>query len=288
MDVQAYMKERVPLVDGAIEARLLGLEPLPPALSGAIRHLLFPGGKRLRPIFSLATAEAVGARAADALPIALAVEFVHTYSLIHDDLPCMDDDDLRRGRPTVHKAFDESTAVLAGDALLTEAFGVLADFEPSATGGEGARLAVSARLAAAAGARGLVGGQVDDLAFEAAAASPQAADRAEVLASIHARKTAALFSAAITGGALLGGGSGTQIECLEGFARDVGIGFQIADDVLDGESGEAASILRLQGVEDARRGAEGLLDRALEAIEGWGERAEPLRALARFAIRRHQ
>lgn len=296
MDVDAYMAERIPLVDAAIEARFAefarGPEPLPENLLGAMRHLLFPGGKRLRPVFALAAAEAVGGAAARALPLGVAVEMIHTYSLIHDDLPCMDDDALRRGRPTVHVAYGEATAVLAGDALLTEAFGVLAAIgEAHSTADAEARIFAIGRLAAAAGAQGLVGGQVDDLAFEAGE-RPEIATNARHgtghawLASIHARKTAALFQASIVGGAALGGATLAERSQLEEFGRDVGIGFQIADDVLDVGSDEAASILRLQGIDDARRGAEGLLDRALERVEGWGEAAEPLRALARFAVRR--
>jgi farnesyl diphosphate synthase len=235
----------------------------------------------------------------------VAVEFVHTYSLIHDDLPCMDDDDERRGRPTVHKAYDEATAVLAGDALLTEAFAVLADdsgADESTTDasdtqerGKEARLFSVQQLAQAAGALGLVGGQVDDLRFAASEVADaegtmgfgvESGTRSEWLASIHARKTAALFQAAIVGGAAFGGASASERTTLDAFARDVGIAFQIADDLLDASSEEAASILRLQGIDDAKAGAIGLLDRALGRIEGWGERAEALRALAGFAVRR--
>ncbi|MBJ20364.1 MAG: polyprenyl synthetase family protein [bacterium] len=291
MDVDAYMAERIPLVDAAIEARISAFanapEPIPERLLGAMRHLLFPGGKRLRPLFALAAAEAVGGPAQAALPLAVAVEMIHTYSLIHDDLPCMDDDVLRRGRPTVHVAYDEATAVLAGDALLTEAFAVLAAGADAESATEApTRILAVARLAAAAGAKGLVGGQVDDLAFEAGG-SPEGTVHAW-LASIHARKTAALFQASIVAGAALAGATPVQRSRLEAFGRDVGIGFQIADDLLDADSEEAASILRLQGIDDARRGAEGLLDRALEEIEGWGEAAEPLRVLARFSIRRRR
>lgn len=268
-------------------------ESMPESLRGAMRHLLFPGGKRLRPVFSIAAAEAVGGAAQSALPIALAVELIHTYSLVHDDLPCMDDDDERRGQPTVHMAFDEATAVLAGDALLTEAFGVLAE-GALATGNAPAGLQAIARLAHAAGAMGLVGGQIDDLGFEAYQAQDgvKRSDSADSgteqawLASIHARKTAALFQAAIVGGALLGGASDQEQATLDAFSREIGVAFQIADDVLDANSEEAASILRLQGEGAAKQGAEGLLEQALERIEGWGERAEPLRALARFAVRR--
>jgi geranylgeranyl pyrophosphate synthase len=221
------------------------------------------------------------------MPMAVAVELIHTYSLIHDDLPCMDDDALRRGRPTVHVAFDEATAVLAGDALLTEAFGALAADASMSSNAESVLFAVGC-LAEAAGAAGLVGGQVDDLSYSSCSSSTSAGTERARLASIHARKTAALFVAAIVGGAVLAGGSDADRKRLEAFGMDVGIAFQIADDLLDADSEEAASILRLEGSEDARLGAEGLLERALSEIEDLCERAEPLRELARFAVRRER
>ncbi len=291
VDVEAYMAERIPLIDAAIEARFERAPARVPAnLIGAMRHLLFPGGKRLRPVFALAAAEAVGGQARSALPLAVAVELVHTYSLVHDDLPCMDDDDLRRGRPTVHVAYGEATAVLAGDALQSEAFAVLAEAATgdanAARGEEAARLLFAVgRLARAIGAEGLVGGQQDDLAFEADSERRSGTDHVR-LASIHERKTAALFQAAIVGGAVLGGANEDEIGRLEAFARDVGVAFQIADDLLDADSDEAASVLRLQGLDDARSGALGLVEQALERIEGWGERAVALRELARFTVRR--
>jgi geranylgeranyl diphosphate synthase type II len=288
------MADRIPLIDAGIEARFGEATDFPEALQGAMRHLLFPGGKRLRPIFALAAAEAVGGSAEAALPIAVAVELVHTYSLIHDDLPCMDDDRLRRGRPTVHVAYDEATAVLAGDALLTEAFAVMA--EPATCAGSAeAAIWTMHRLATAAGAAGLVGGQADDLLFSAEAAKPHSGRAAPLegtdfgrLASIHARKTAALFQAAIVGGAAMGGASEAERELLDAFGKDVGIAFQIADDLLDADREEAASILRIQGLDDAKQGAEGLLERAQCRIESLCERAEPLRELARFAVRRNR
>ena len=288
LDVESYMAERIPWIDVALAARFDRSSPRVPAeLLGAMRHLVFPGGKRLRPLFALAAAEAVGGQADAALPLAVAVELVHTYSLVHDDLPCMDDDALRRGRPTVHVAYGEATAVLAGDALQSEAFAALAEALPAS---DPARLvSVVGRLAQAIGAQGLVGGQHDDLAFEAGAADTgggrAASDRSR-LASIHERKTAALFQAAIVGGAILGGASDDERERLEAFALDVGVAFQIADDLLDADSAEAASILRLQGEGDARSWASLLVERALGRIDGWGERAVPLAELARHAVRR--
>jgi geranylgeranyl diphosphate synthase type II len=281
------MAERIPLVDAALDSRTAARAEVPARLGEAMRHLLFPGGKRLRPVFAMAAAEAVGGDPRAALPIAVAVELVHTYSLVHDDLPCMDDDATRRGRPTVHMAFDEAMAVLAGDALLTEAFGVLADSALNQAHREPAIFAL-ARLARAAGAAGLVGGQVDDLDFESGAFSGDGEASRARLASIHARKTAALFQAAIVGGAALAGANPEARAALDDFGREVGMAFQIADDVLDADSGESASILRVEGVEDARHHAEALLERALERLEAWGERAEPLRELARFAVRRNR
>ena len=291
MDVQGYLAESAARVDRFLDEFLPAVDEPPERLHAAMRHLLFPGGKRLRPIFSMAAAESVGSSPERALPMCVAVELIHTYSLVHDDLPCMDDDDERRGRPTVHVAFDEATAVLAGDALLTEAFAVLGDGIDSALAAQERILAVGC-LARAAGASGLVGGQVDDLGFEAGVASPDenanSGTDAERLASIHARKTAALFEAAIVGGATLGSGGAAERATLGAFGQEVGIAFQIADDVLDAGTDEAASILRLRGIDDATAQAETLLSRALERIEGWGERAEPLRELARFAVRRNR
>ncbi len=161
MDTRAYLAERQILVDHALDAWLPAAEEPPEVLHAAMRHLLFPGGKRLRPALAFAAAEAVGAVTERALPAAAAVELVHTYSLVHDDLPCMDDDDERRGRPSVHVAFGEANAVLAGDALLTAAFACLAREEGGS--GTGQRLAASRDLSVAAGSLGLVGGQVDDV-----------------------------------------------------------------------------------------------------------------------------
>ncbi len=278
MDVAAYMAERSPLVERALEAALPGPEEPPRSLHAAMRHLLFPGGKRLRPALALAAAEAVGAPPERALPAAVAVELIHTYSLVHDDLPCMDDDATRRGRPTVHLAFDEATAVLAGDALQAAAFGALSRLEDP----EGAeqRLAAACDLAWAAGSRALVGGQADDLAFDGTSG-----DAAQV-ESIHSRKSAALITAALVTGARLGGADAATLESLRRCGEAAGLAFQIADDLLDAEEEEACSLATLLGLDGARRRAEELLAEALAAIEGLGERGEPLRELVRYAVRR--
>ncbi|MCS5637348.1 MAG: polyprenyl synthetase family protein [Myxococcota bacterium] len=275
MDVQAWLSERMPPVDAALEAWLPPADRPPKSLHAAMRHLVFPGGKRLRPALALAAAEAVGGPASLALPMATAVELVHTYSLIHDDLPCMDDDAERRGRPTVHVAFGEATAVLAGDALQSLAFQILlSEAEP----GPGA--AAARDLARAIGAAGLVGGQADDLAPD-----PMAGGAEHVL-SIHARKTAALIQVATVGGGRLAGAEEARLVELARFGHAVGVAFQIADDCLDADDEDGCSLLPIEGAEAAQARAEALLDEALAQLEGAGEGAEPLRALARFAVRR--
>ncbi len=280
MDLRAYLLERLPLVERALDAALPPASTEPAVLHAAMRHLLFPGGKRLRPALALAAAEAVGSPPERALPVAVAVELVHAYSLIHDDLPCMDDDATRRGRPTVHVAYGEATAVLAGDALLAAAFVVLtaAESEHPAP-----RLLAAARdLAEAAGSLRLVGGQIDDLRLEA-----KDLDAARI-ESVHARKSAALIAAAIVGGARLGGGDAGDLVRLRRFGELLGLGFQIADDLLDADRSEACSLVRVLGVPGARARAEALLAEALAELDAMGERAEPLRELARHAVRRSE
>jgi geranylgeranyl diphosphate synthase type II len=252
-----------------------------------MRHLIFPGGKRLRPALAFAAAEGCGRDGDLALPVAAAVEMIHTYSLIHDDLPAMDDDDLRRGRPTSHKVFGEALAILAGDALLTQAFEVLASAEAI---DPARRIEIVREIAAAGGANGLVGGQVADLEGEGRElALPD-------LEFIHTRKTGALILASVRAGALAAGGDAGQIAALTEYARRVGLGFQIVDDLLDVEGDPAATgkgtgrdsshrkatFPAVFGVEASRRRAAEVLDEAIAAIAGLGPEAEPLRSLARF------
>jgi geranylgeranyl diphosphate synthase type II len=282
MDVAAYLAEQAARVDRFLEARVPDAGERPGRLHAAMRHLLFPGGKRFRPVLALAAARAVGGDPESALPVAAAVELIHTYSLVHDDLPCMDDDALRRGRPTVHAAFDEATAVLAGDALLAEAFRILleADDLPA-----DARVGAARDLARAAGSRALVGGQAEDLA----AVSMGRGLDAEGVAWIHERKTAALMRAAVVAGARVAGAGPATLERLDRFARDAGVAFQIADDLLDADEGgppEPCSLVTALGRDAASERAEALLASALSQLEGLGEPAEPLRELARFAVAR--
>ena len=276
MTAPRYLEACQPLVEAALDAALPSAGDAPRSLHAAMRHLVFPGGKRLRPALALAAAEAVGGKREEALPAAVAVELVHVYSLIHDDLPCMDDDVERRGRPTVHVAFDEATAVLAGDALLTLAFGVLVDGAEDAA--LAARVDAVRNLSAAAGAAGLVGGQVDDLAG--------VVREAERVESVHARKSAALIAASITCGARLAGAAENTLATLHASGMAAGVAFQIADDLLDAEDDEDCSLVPVLGIEGARRRARELLARALDPLGAFGEPAEPLRGLLRYAVER--
>ncbi len=276
MDARAYLEAIMPRVDAALEEALRPAPGTPERLTAAMRHLLFPGGKRLRPALALAGAEAVDGEADVAMPAAIAVELVHAYSLIHDDLPCMDDDDERRGRPTVHVAFDEATAVLAGDALLTLVFEVLA--RDTDDGGAARRIATVADLARAAGAAGLVGGQVDDLA-------PMSPTQ-ESVEHVHARKSAALLASSITGGARLAGADDVALARLQRAGIAAGIAFQITDDLLDADEDDPCSLLRVMGPEKARKRAETLLEEALAKLDGFGASADALRALLRYAVER--
>ena len=267
----------------------------PPDLREAMRYSLMAGGKRLRPILVLLAAEACGADPRDAMPAACAVEMVHTYSLIHDDLPAMDDDDLRRGQPTSHVAFGEAMAILAGDALLTRAFEVLAaDLPDPVVAAECCRV-----LASAGGSDGMVGGQVADLA--ATNTSPESVDDPlQVLGDIHRRKTGRLLAASLELGAVVAGAEEQVRESLLDYGQQVGLAFQVADDLLDVEgdinrtgktSGRDAHLGKwtypaLAGNDTSRRLARNCIASACAAVEPLGEAGEPLKVLAEFVIER--
>ena len=267
----------------------------PPDLLEAMRYSLMAGGKRLRPILVLLAAEACGADPRDAMPAACAVEMVHTYSLIHDDLPAMDDDDLRRGQPTSHVAFGEAMAILAGDALLTRAFEILAaDLPDPVVAAECCRV-----LASAGGSDGMVGGQVADLA--ATNTSPESVDDPlQVLGDIHRRKTGRLLAASLELGAVVAGAEEQVRESLLDYGQQVGLAFQVADDLLDVEgdinrtgktSGRDAHLGKwtypaLAGNDTSRRLARNCIASACAAVEPLGEAGEPLKVLAEFVIER--
>ncbi|MFO1256212.1 MAG: farnesyl diphosphate synthase [Sphingomonadaceae bacterium] len=261
-------------------------------LGRAMRHAAVGGGKRLRPLLLTATAAMYGADRSQALRAAMAIEAVHVYSLVHDDLPCMDDDDLRHGKPTVHKAFGEAMAVLVGDALQAFAFEVLSD--PATSGDPFVRAELVQVLASAAGAGGMVGGQVLDIAGEGQSLSLPEITRLQQL------KTGALLGAAVEMGAALGKVPAEGRTHLRGYARDIGLAFQIADDLLDhaGDEAKAGKALRkdaeagkqtfvaLLGEDRARKQAQMLVDQAIAHLAQHGQEADVLRALARYVVER--
>jgi geranylgeranyl diphosphate synthase type II len=291
-DLKAYLEERRELVNRTLAAYLPKVRGPAFRVSEAMHYSLFAGGKRLRPILCLAAAEAVGGDPGEVLPVACALEMIHTYSLIHDDLPAMDDDDLRRGRPTCHKQFDEATAILAGDGLLTEAFHTMAAAANRYEGRESVLLEVMGLVAAAAGPQGMVGGQMLDLLAEGRAVT------LKELETIHRHKTGALLTAAVRAGALMAGGSRAEVTALTNFGEKFGLAFQITDDLLDIE-GEAAEMGKAPGMDEKRRKAtypavlgleatrewaKSLVEGGIAALEPLQARAEPLRALARYLL----
>lgn len=292
-DLEAHLAPRRRRIEAALEAIFPADASHPHRLVEAIRYGLLGGGKRLRPMLAVTACEAVGGDLDAALPVACAVELIHAYSLVHDDLPGMDDDALRRGRPTVHVAFGEGVAILAGDALLTEAFAQLARAAARSTRPR-RLLQAAAEIADAAGSRGMVGGQAADLAAEG-----READLA-LVEFIHVRKTGALLLAAVRGGALVGGAGTAQLRRLTRYGECLGLAFQIADDVLDAEAstertGKAqgrdqerrkATFPAVLGLPAAKRRAGELRDEALAALVGFDAAAEPLRGLVRFVVER--
>jgi geranylgeranyl diphosphate synthase type II len=302
--ITTYLDDRRALVDRALRDALPGAGT-PSVLREAVTYSVMAGGKRIRPILALAACDAVGGDSRRIVPLVVSLEFVHTYSLIHDDLPAMDDDDLRRGRPTNHRVFGEDMAILAGDALQAMAFAALSDARDPGDIPAAVRLAAVAELAAASGAEGLVGGQALDLRADAppAAAPADEAARAEALATlddIHARKTGALIRAAVRIGAILGGATEARLLALTRYGEAVGLLFQIADDVLDVEAtaeemGKATGKDRdrhkwaypaVIGVAASREIAQACVRDAIEALSGFSEAADPLRGIARYILDR--
>lgn len=281
MDLEGYLKQAASDTDTAMGRFLPREDEIPTAIHAAMRYCIFAGGKRLRPVLCLAAAEACGGSREDALPAACAVELMHTYSLVHDDLPCMDDDDLRRGRPTCHKVYGEGMAVLCGDALLTESFAVLAKSK--------SRVAeMIAELASTGGSRKLIGGQVLDLEGEGKSLS------LEELVRIHEAKTAALLTTSIRLGAMSAGADETKIAALTQFGHALGLAFQVIDDILDvtqttetlgKTAGKDAAVAKATypaviGLEESRAEATRLTKEALEALAVFGKNGERLREIA--------
>ena len=300
-DLSLYLDDKRALVERHLRRTLESSGDCPPALVEAMSYGLLAPGKRLRPLLVLLAAEAAGGSDEEALPAACAVEMIHAYSLIHDDLPAMDDDDLRRGRPTCHKQFGEALAILAGDALLTLAFQVVAESYRPATAA-----ACCAALARGAGAAGMVGGQVEDLAWENHRHSPARAAKLEDLEAVHARKTGALFRACLRLGVLaVQGERGPDrklLESLDAYGRCFGQAFQITDDLLDVEGTTEQAGKRVQkdaargkltypgflGKDESRRRAEALCRQAQEHLAHLGPRGERLAALFHMILNRNR
>ena len=290
-DLKQYLEARRLMVEEALEVALPQQDGPETRVVEAMRYSLFAGGKRLRPILCLAASEAVGGDLKTAMPAGCALEMIHTYSLIHDDLPAMDDDDLRRGKPTNHKVFGEAIAILAGDGLLTEAFVLLSDYNSLLP--ERA-VQVIGVIAEAASYRGMVGGQVVDILSQNKRAD------LETVQQMHSRKTAALIAAATESGALTGKGSEAQVAALARYGRAIGLAFQIADDILDIE-GDTELLGKTTGADEARgkvtypaavglersrQTANEMVNDALAALEGFDDRANPLRSMANYIITR--
>lgn len=287
-----YLEERRQLVERALARCLPAATVRPATIHRAMRYSLLAGGKRLRPILTLAAAEACGAKdLANVLPAACAVELIHTYSLIHDDLPCMDDDDLRRGRPTSHKVFGEGIAVLAGDALLTRAFGLLAAVK---TAKHYPLSQLLAETEAAAGSLQLIAGQVADLEAEGKKLSIRD------VRFIHERKTAAMIVLSLRLGAMIANATSTQLKALTDFGKSLGLAFQILDDILDVTATSAqlgksagkdlkdskATYPAVIGLEAARKEAEIQTRKALRALAPLGSRGNRLQAIAESLLKR--
>ena len=293
-DLKTYLKVKQQTVNTALRKLWDDNDTYPSQLVQAMRYSLEAGGKRIRPILCIAATEAVGASEADVMPAACALELIHTYSLIHDDLPAMDNDHLRRGKPTCHIAFNEATAILAGDALLTAAFEVLADTKLHQWGDSLKWLEVVHLIAQAAGYSGMVQGQMIDISSEGKGIS------LEELETLHRLKTGALIEASVQAGAILGGGKSHEVTALGAYGRHIGLAFQVADDILNVEGTQEilgkpvgsdsdhqkATFPSLMGLKNAKLRANKLIDAALEEIRIFGKKGEPLAALGRYIVER--
>jgi geranylgeranyl diphosphate synthase type II len=292
-DLNSYLLSKRKQVDREID-KIIDQTTNSSVIVSAMRHSLMAEGKRIRPILCIAASQAVSGETEDVIKVACALEMIHTYSLIHDDLPALDNDDLRRGRPTCHIAFDEATAILTGDALLTLAFEVLSSIEPNSKNNALKWLRVINIIAKAAGYKGMIEGQIKDIASEG---NPLGL---EDLEQMHALKTGALIEASIITGAILGNGSFEQIEQLNIYANNIGLAFQVIDDILNVE-GDPAVMGKDVGTDQARKKstypsilgiikskefAKDLVNNALQALDYFDNKSDPLRAIAHYIIDR--
>lgn len=293
MDIKNYINNRKKKVDSFLKAFTDGLKKqkgCPALLSEAMSYSLMAGGKRIRPVFCIAAYEAVGGKADNILPVASSLELIHTYSLIHDDLPAMDDDDLRRGKPTNHKVFGEAAAILAGDALLTDAFSIIAN----ANAAPEILISVIRELTHACGPEGMVGGQMVDIILEGKKSSKRE------LLYIHQHKTGTFIRGAIRIGAIMANAPSAKLNSLTKYGEKVGLAFQVIDDILDitGTSEEIGKTAgsdiaknkntypSLYGLKRSKEIAKSLIKESLAAIKDFDEKAEPLREIAKYMIER--
>jgi geranylgeranyl diphosphate synthase type II len=294
MDIKAYLTKKRVVVDKALEVLVPPAKSYPPKVFEAIRYSLFAGGKRVRPILAIASAEALGAKTAGLLPVAGTLELIHTYSLIHDDLPAMDDDDFRRGRPTCHKVYGEAMAILAGDGLLNMAFESLSDPRRLKAIPAGRLVAIMREISLASGVFGMIGGQVVDMESEGKEVD------FPTLEYIHTHKTGALIRASVRVGAIYAKASEKRLKALTRYGEMVGLAFQIADDILDivgtqEEIGkDVGSDLKkgkrtfpsFYGLEESRRRANEVAGHAVAALKDFDRKADPLRELAKYIVTR--
>jgi len=294
MNIKSYLAKKKAIVDKALDKLVPPAKTFPASVHEAMRYSLFAGGKRVRPILAIAAAEALGAKTSDLLPLAGSLELIHTYSLIHDDLPAMDDDDCRRGRPTCHKVYGEAIAILAGDGLLNMAFEVLSDPRRTKAVSANRLLSIISEIGAASGVHGMVGGQAVDMESEGKDID------FPTLEYIHTHKTGALIRASVRVGALYAKASEKSLKALTRYGERVGLAFQIADDILDitGKEDEigkdVGSDLKkgkktfpgFYGLEGSRLRANEVADKAIHSLRDFDRKADPLRELAKYIVNR--
>jgi geranylgeranyl diphosphate synthase, type II len=294
MDIKLYLAKKKDIVDKTLEKIVPSGKTFPTSVHEAMRYSLFGGGKRVRPILTIAAAEAIGAKTIDLLPIAGSLELIHTYSLIHDDLPAMDDDDFRRGRLTSHKVYGEAVAILAGDGLLNMAFEVLSDPRRLKTISANRLVAIIKEISTASGVFGMIGGQVVDMESEGKDID------SPTLEYIHTHKTGTLIRAAVRVGALYAKAGKRQFTALTHYGEMVGLAFQIADDILDitGTQEEIGKDVgsdiekgkktypSFYGLEESRARALEIADKAVRALKDFDRKADPLRELAKYIVNR--
>jgi len=288
VDLTTYLNEKRIIIDNAMREIFDSFHTVPGILRDAMEYMVFASGKRIRPILAIAACEAKEKSIDDVLPFACSIEMIHTYSLIHDDLPSLDDDDLRRGKPTCHKVFGEAVAILAGDGLLSEAFRIMTDARFTENINPRILKQIIFEISSAAGAGGMVGGQVMDVLYEGKEGSKVIVDY------IHAHKTVAMFRASVRVGSIIGGARGKELKNLTKFGESIGLAFQITDDLLDCKGDEEVVGKRLKkdtnkqtyvkhyGIEVSKLKVEQVIEEAIKAVEFLGERATTLTQIAKY------